>query len=240
LHLSHCTFVIMYLNTGPIKNWFGFSRRERRATFILLVIIIIIIGVRYLFPDTMIAIEDFSGINLPGEKNGVFLIKDSSKNGKAISSDRHEGAKFRKTLYRRKTSSENKTDIDLNTSDSVLLVTLPGIGPVLSGRIIKYRHLLGGFARVEQLREVYGLAPETYDIIKNRVFADSTKITMISINSAVYKEIIRFPYFEKYEVTSILKYRELKGRITGINDLIDNKLITREKALKVRPYLKFE
>ena len=230
----------MYLNTEPIKNWFGFSRRERRATFILLVIIISIIGVRYLFPDTMIAIEDFSGINLPEKKNGVFLIRDSSNKGKAISSDRYKGIKFNKTSYTRKTSSEKKIDIDINSCDSVSLMTLPAIGPVLSGRIIKYRRLLGGFARIEQLREVYGLAPETYEIIKNRVFADSTQITMIRINSATYKEIIRFPYFEKYEVTAILKYRELKGRITRINDLIDNKLITREKAIKVRSYLKFE
>jgi len=77
-------------------------------------------------------------------------------------------------------------------------------------------------------------------MIKERVFADSTVIIRININSAGYKELSRFPYFEKYEITAILKYREIKGRITGINDLTDNKLIAMEKAIKVRPYLKFE
>ena len=80
---------------------------------------------------------------------------------------------------------------------------------------------------------------ETYETIKGMVFADSSVITRININSAVYKELIHIPYFEKYEVSAILKYRELKGRITGINDLIDNKLITIEKASKVGPYLKY-
>jgi len=135
---------------------------------------------------------------------------------------------------------QQKTKIDINTSDSATIVRLPGIGPVLSARIIKYRHLLGGFATIEQLKEVYGLSEETFEKIKGRVVADSTQITRININSATYKELLRFPYFEKYEVSAILKYRELKGRITEIEDLAENKLITREKVYKVRPYLKYD
>jgi DNA uptake protein ComE-like DNA-binding protein len=230
----------MNLNTEPIKNWFGFSRRERRATFILLIIIVIIIVVRYLFPGSLIAIEDFTG-NIPPEARGaVSFIKDSSNKPKAFTPDLHSGTKFKKSSYSRNPNPQKKVIIDINTSDSATLVTLPGIGPVLSARIIKYRRLLGGYARIEQLKEVYGLKPETFEIIKERVVADSTRITRISINSATYKEIIRLPYFEKYEVTAILKYRELKGRLTGIKDLTDNKLITSEKARKVRPYLKYD
>jgi competence protein ComEA len=116
---------------------------------------------------------------------------------------------------------------------------LPGIGPVLSARIIRYRNLLGGYAHIEQLKEVYGLPPETYEIIKGRVIADSSAITGIEINTAGYKELSRLPYFKNYEITSILKYRELKGRISGMEDLTDNNLLTHEKADKVRPYLNF-
>jgi competence protein ComEA len=230
----------MYLNSEPIKNWFGFSRRERRATFILLVIVVVIISIRYLFPDSMIAIEDFSGTLSPEEKGAAFLRKDSSNRVKAFSTDQFSRTKFKKTSYIKKSIPQKKVSIDINSSDSATLIRLPGIGPVLSARIIKYRRLLGGFARTEQLKEVYGLTPETFEMIKGRVFADSTQITRININSATYKEIIRLPYFEKYEVTAILKFRELNGRIAGINDLTNNKLITMQKAIKVRPYLKFE
>jgi DNA uptake protein ComE-like DNA-binding protein len=230
----------MYLNTEPIKNWFGFSRRERRATFILLVIVVMIIGVRYVFPDSLIAIEDLSGTIPPDQKGAVFLRKDSTNKGKAFSAGPYSGTKFKKTSYTRKSSPQKKISIDINSSDSASLVTLPGIGPVLSARIIKYRRLLGGFARIEQLKEVYGLPPETFEMIKGRVFADSTQISRININSATYKEIIRFPYFEKYEVSAILKYRELKGRIAEINDLIENKIITPEKARKVGAYIKYD
>jgi DNA uptake protein ComE-like DNA-binding protein len=129
--------------------------------------------------------------------------------------------------------------IDLNNCDSAMLVALPGIGPVLSARIIKYRKLLGGFASVNQLREVYGLPQETFEIIKGKVFADTSAINVININTAGYKELSGVPYLENYEIKSILKYRELTGRISAINDLTKNNLITVEKAGKVKPYINF-
>jgi competence protein ComEA len=130
--------------------------------------------------------------------------------------------------------------LEINSCDSASLVRLPGIGPVLSARIIKYRNLLGGFARIEQLKEVYGLPEETYDLIKGRLYADTCLIAGINVNSADYRMLARLPYLEKYEVTAILKYRELNGRIQGISDLTENKLITVETARKVIPYLRFE
>ena len=252
----------MKFNSEPIKNWFGFNRRERRSAFILLLIIVLIFGFRYLIPDRQIVLEDLTGsipaaenlseLSLP-EKASVsvaskyYKAKSTFDSVKKPKSGYHGKETF--IYYGNKTrvdkSGQNsvfsqKTLTDLNTCDSASLVRLPGIGPVLSLRIIKYRHLLGGFARIDQLKEVYGLPEETFELIKGRVYTDSLSVTQININSAGYKELSHMPYFDKYEVTSILKYRELKGRINGINDLTANKLITPEKAYKVRPYLKFD
>ncbi len=221
----------MNLNLEPIKEWFGFTRRERRSTFVLLIIVAVIIGLRYSIPESNMTIEDISSVISPDTliETGPAVKKPGALSGYRIeeaSAGRHQ-------------TKPQKSRIDINTCDSAMLIKLPGIGPVLSVRIIKYRNLLGGFARVEQLKEVYGLPAETYEKIKGRIFADSTRIMRIDINTATYNKIIRLPYFEKYEVSAILKYRELKGKISGIQDLIDNKLITMEKAWKVRPYLKY-
>jgi DNA uptake protein ComE-like DNA-binding protein len=137
-------------------------------------------------------------------------------------------------------SQSEQEQIDLNLCDSVSLVKLPGIGPVLSARIIKYRHLLGGFARVDQLMDVYGLPGETFDLIKGRLFADSTIVKRINVNSAGFNYKSRIPYLERSEVSAILKYRELNGKISGVSDLIENKLITAEKARKAGPYLEYD
>lgn len=51
----------------------------------------------------------------------------------------------------------SKQNINLNTTDSLQLISLKGIGPTFASRIIKYRNKLGGFIYKEQLKEVYGL-----------------------------------------------------------------------------------
>jgi competence ComEA-like helix-hairpin-helix protein len=223
----------------PIKNWFGFTRRERRSTFIMLLLVAMIIGVRYTIPERKIDIEDITGTFPSVEYYSEISVADS---GSAVKPLRTYSTTGRKKFFYPaiKKPGLQKAKIDINKSDSSTLVGLPGIGPVLSSRIIKYRRLLGGFARIDQLKEVYGLPEETFESIKGRVFADSTVVTRIIINSAGYKELLHFPYFTKYEITAILKYREIKGRITGINDLTDNKLITEEKASKISPYIKFD
>jgi DNA uptake protein ComE-like DNA-binding protein len=249
----------MKLNTEPIRNWFGFSRRERRATFILLVLIILIIGLRYAYPDSRIAVRDVTGKVISDEDLVRFSQTEKTsdqgsssykmKNGYQVTYKQKRSSDYRATTAAGKSlnigsnaqhsSVQQKSMMDINLSDSATLVRLPGIGPVLSARIIKYRRLMGGFARIEQLKEVYGLPEETFELIKGRVFADSTFIKRININTCGYRELVRIHYFEKYEVTAILKYLELKGRINGIMDLTKNKLITVEKARKVGPYLKF-
>lgn len=240
----------MNLITKPIKDWFGFTRRERRSTFVLLVIVVIIIGFRYTVPDTKITIDDITDSSLIAEKT---TEKDSERTYKTISFPGNSIDNELKTSYVRKPkisrsvirkdynySNQKQQPIDINRCDSVALIRLPGIGPVLSSRIIKYRRLLGGYARIEQLKEVYGLPPETFALIKNRISVDSTLIIRININTAGYKELSHIRYLEKYDIASILKYRQLKGKITAMTELIDNKLITNEKAKKVSPYLKFD
>jgi competence protein ComEA len=284
----------MELNREPLKNWFGYTRRERRSSFVLLLIVLLIVAFRYIVPEQNDDFEQISWSNLqtggnekakeedkpiPSQKfsfdpnsatyDTLIQLGFAEKEARTLISYRNKGGRFRQpsdirkvfgieekiaeslipfveirkdTLERYQANNiyQQKALIEINSCDSASLVRLPGIGPVLSARIIKYRHLLGGFARVDQLKEVYGLKEETYELIKAKLFADTTILNRVKINSAGYKDLVRLPYFEKYEVTSILKYKELKGNITGIRDLIDNKIITVEKAAKVRPYIDFE
>ncbi|MCX6300560.1 MAG: helix-hairpin-helix domain-containing protein, partial [Bacteroidia bacterium] len=161
-------------------------------------------------------------------------VRDSISSYVSLAAEKSSGSSSGRSKVGRQ-----KPLLDINTCDSASLESLPGIGPVLSVRIIKYRNLLGGFAEVQQLKEVYGLPEETYDLVSGRIYADTAVIRKININTADYKKLIRMPYFEKYEVTAILKYRELKGRIGGMDVLIVNNLIAEEKADKIKPYLQF-
>jgi len=206
------------------RNWFGYSRRERRSTFILLNIIAVIFGLRYIYPS-----GDNSLKSIPLEL--VNYNTDSS----LMMGDKPSVARQQVS----KNPVRKRPVINLNICDSASLETLPGIGPVLSSRIIKYRNLIGGYVSVDQLKEVYGLTEETFDLISARVVADSLTIRKIMINEWDFRQLIRHPYFQRSEVSAILKYRELNGRISGIGDMVENNLVSAETARKIRPYLEF-
>ncbi|MFH0843247.1 MAG: helix-hairpin-helix domain-containing protein [Bacteroidota bacterium] len=207
----------------PVKEWLGFTRCERRASFILLIFILSVTGLKYIIPERHISIEE-----VPLEvRDTVNIYLSGMRTSEAGTTSR--GIR----------DGRQRSLLDINRCDSASLEALPGIGPVLSARIIKYRSLLGGFAHVDQLREVYGLPEETFEMISGRLYADSSAVQKININSTDYRQLIRFPYFERFEVTAILKYRELHGRVDGFNELLENKLIAPEKAGKIRPYLEY-
>jgi DNA uptake protein ComE-like DNA-binding protein len=207
-----------------LKEWFGYTRRERRASFILLIVIAAVAGARFVVPGSEMPVEIIA-YGAP--------VSDTVKTIPGVSGVSFSGnSEVIKRLPQRSV-------IDLNRCDSAMLEKLPGIGPVLSARIIKYRNLLGGYAFVDQLKEVYGLSAETYELIKTRLTADSLMVSKIDINGADFRRLVRMPYLDRYEVNAILKYRELRGRINSINELSDNKLVASEKIPKIRPYMEY-
>lgn len=225
----------MFRIPDSVKNWFGHDRKERRGAAILLVLIAIVISLRFSLPESTVELKETYG---PQQSAGASAVNDPEK----LHSSGLQKTVQVKSIPVTGTGSirSKKTVIELNSCDSAALVNLPGIGPVLSARIIKFRTLLGGFISVSQLKEVYGLPAETYELIKDRLTADTSLVRRIKINTAGYRELSRLPYFEKYEVSSILKYRDINKHISGMQELVTNKILTPEKALKTRLYLDFE
>ncbi|MCG8696613.1 MAG: helix-hairpin-helix domain-containing protein [Bacteroidales bacterium] len=142
-----------------------------------------------------------------------------------------------KIFKEEKPKTSSFSPIEINEADSGAIIQLKGIGVVLTGRIIKYRHMLGGFYAKNQLKEVYGISDELYKSIEPFVRIDSTKISQIPINSSSYKELIRHPYLTPTHVKSILHYRKLMGTFSEFNDLTRNFIITKEEAQKIAPYI---
>jgi competence protein ComEA len=65
----------MKSNFEPVRNWFGFSRRERRSAFILLLIIILIIALRFIVPEKNLAIDE--SITAFSDTESESLIRES-------------------------------------------------------------------------------------------------------------------------------------------------------------------
>ena len=59
--------------------------------------------------------------------------------------------------------------IDLNRADEATLEQLPGVGPVLASRIIRFREEHGPFRDVGQLRDVAGIGERTFQSLVDLV-----------------------------------------------------------------------
>lgn len=59
--------------------------------------------------------------------------------------------------------------VDLNTADALALEALPGVGPVLAGRIIDWRTLNGPFTSIDELGEVSGIGEATLSRLRSLV-----------------------------------------------------------------------
>lgn len=59
--------------------------------------------------------------------------------------------------------------VDINRAGVALLVTLPKIGPAIAQRIVDYRELEGGFETLEEIQEVRGIGPATFEQIRDLI-----------------------------------------------------------------------
>lgn len=67
------------------------------------------------------------------------------------------------------------TKIDLNSADRDALVSLPGIGQKLAGRIIEYRGRQGAFKVIEELKDIQGITNHRFEKIKDFVVISERK-----------------------------------------------------------------
>ncbi|MGI8408081.1 MAG: helix-hairpin-helix domain-containing protein [Actinomycetota bacterium] len=63
--------------------------------------------------------------------------------------------------------SSSPSIISLNSADQAALETIPGIGPVTAEAILQHRDEIGGFTSLEQLLDVSGIGPATYESMRD-------------------------------------------------------------------------
>ena len=135
---------------------------------------------------------------------------------------------------------ENINRILFSEADSITLQIVPGIGQATAGRIIKYRENLGGFHHPNQLKEVFGVKPETAEAVWEFFEFDSVIIRKINLNTSTLNELAEHPYISYGEAKVLIAFRNQHGFYTSHEDLMKVKIFKSQWIDKIKPYLSFE
>ena len=127
--------------------------------------------------------------------------------------------------------------VEINNADTNDLQEIKGIGPAFARRIAKYRDLLGGFIKKEQLLEVFGMDSTRYAQIQSSFTINTSNIQKININKASIQDLKKHPYFDYYLAKSIVTYRTKNGDYKSVSDIKKANLIYDDFYERVCPYL---
>ena len=126
----------------------------------------------------------------------------------------------------------------INSADTAELKQLYGIGEYFALKIVEYRKELGGFISKEQLKEIWGLKPETLQKIDTQLVLNKVPIRKLDINRASVDTLKAHPYIYWKVANSIVKYREHHGEYKGIDEIKKSALVSDSLFLILKPYLK--
>ncbi|MGM0945505.1 MAG: ComEA family DNA-binding protein [Bacteroidota bacterium] len=217
-----------------MKLSFGFSRRESTGYILLMPFLLFLVfapKVMNKLAKIEVDVQDQFLKNRIDSLQGAGFFKVEPK-----------GLLFNPVDTAKKSYSERMGSIQkipFSESDSVTLQIVPGIGPALAARIVKYRENIGGFHSEMQLEEIFGLKPEVVEKLWEFFEFDPGIYKKLAINELDVADLAKHPYIGYGEAKVIVAFRKQHGNYSGSEDLLKIKIFKSEWIKKLEPYLEF-
>lgn len=224
----------LHTQAARVSYRFAFSKSDRRAIGILSGLIALTLFLRAHVPgkparEWATSVEETAFLR-PSALSGITDRPCEGQDGK------RQKSSYVPPHYMVK----RKFTVDLNMADTFDLQEIRGIGPAFARRIVNYREMLGGFIRLGQLREVWGIDSSLSESIKAHVYIKKTELRQIDINEADIKTLKKHPYLDYYQAKEIYLHRQRHGRFTEVDDVRCVNLIDSGTFARIAPYLSVE
>jgi DNA uptake protein ComE-like DNA-binding protein len=214
------------------KDFFYFTRSERRGIMVLIALIVIVITVGFLFSEYQEK-KEISDTTFSQKEYDDFRISLQKKRQKPIA----RSLKEQKEIV--------LAPFDPNTADSVTFLRL-GLSSRAIANVFRYRAKGGVFKKPDDFKKIYGLTPEQYgklfpyiliekssDKQKANIFIAKQveksfptvykypKGTIIDLNQADTTELKKIPGIGKGIAKAIVNYRKRLGGFYSVHQLED-------------------
>ena len=240
------------------KDFFYYSKSERRAVYVLLVLIAFFVVGIVCMPDRqpvgnggLTAADSAEWKKLESETypKKKYQKRDSFPKRKKYSepyrfnvrkTPRNDSIKQGEFLPRKEYVKAFKypegTLVDLNSADTVELKKIPGVGSGIASSIVKYRERLGGFYSLSQLEEVKYVTPDLLKWFK----LENDSVRKVEINKAGIDQLRAHPYLNFYQAKVIIEHRRKKGPIKSLSQLALYEEFTEKDLNRLSAYISFD
>ena len=240
------------------KDFFYYSKSERRAVYVLLVLIALFVVGIVCIPERQPALD--SGLTAADSAEWKKLETETFPKTKYSPKDSFPKRKKYSETYRsnsrksqRNDSTERKdflpkkeyvkmfkypegTQIDVNSADTIELKKIPGIGSGIAGSIVRYRERLGGFYALSQLEEVKHVTPDLLKWFK----LENDSVRKVEINKAGLDKLRAHPYLNFYQAKIIIEHRRKKGPIKSLSQLALYEEFAEKDLNRLSAYISFD
>ncbi|MDR1593095.1 MAG: helix-hairpin-helix domain-containing protein [Prevotellaceae bacterium] len=170
-------------------------------------------------------------------------IKETPKKekvaGKAVEPKENKAVAEVTTAKESNSTAKKIYTVELNSADFDELQKYHGIGEYYAKKIVEYRDKLGGFYKPEQLMEIRGIDSVRFEMFRNQILIDTSRIRRIKINTVAENELAKHPYINNFTAKAIIRFRKFKGTITSANEMLKEKVITERQAEKIAVYFEY-
>ena len=240
------------------KDFFYYSKSERRAVYVLLVLIALFVVGIVCIPKRQPALD--SGLTATDSIEWKKLESETRPKWKYQKKDSFPKKKKEPLAYQPKDRMRQRNDtakqrvflpkkeyvkafkypegtlVDVNLADTAELKKIPGIGSGIAGSIVRYRERLGGFYALSQLEEVKHVTPELLKWFK----LENESIQKIEINKANLDKLRAHPYLTFYQAKVIVEHRRKKGQIKSLSQLALYEEFAEKDLERLSAYISFD
>lgn len=195
------------------KDWLYISKSDRIAILCLIGVILILLVILFFLES------DKKSSNIQLEEPQEYLQWKAQLIAQKEVEEKQAFEEYTKKVpFVYQPKMRKGETIELNTADTTQLKTIPGIGSGFANRIINYRNNLGGYAKIEQLNEVWGLDTYLYSQIIPYITLTEQHDSLF-INTDSFEKLLQHPYLNYKQVSAIVDIRERKGNIKSLKRL---------------------
>jgi competence protein ComEA len=109
--------------------------------------------------------------------------------------------------------------IDINTASVQEFEALKGIGPVLAARIVGFREKQGGFVKVQDILQVYGVKDSLLQALAPYLRLDVGRVPKSNLNQASVLQLVQKAGLEVVVAQAIVRWRQQNGAFANFEAL---------------------